>query len=173
MNPTQTKQLTLDLMGQHNLLPHWSFKFDSTRTRFGQCRHHIQEIGISRYLSAMNQTPEVKDVILHEIAHALVGPNHGHDSEWQAKAVSIGASPNKYYDSETVKLANLYDFSCPKCAFKYRANRMPPKNRRYVCRHDLTPLILDNDPQEQAIKQFMLTHGCSREKAEQALTGDF
>ena len=36
---------------------------------------------------------EVRDTILHEIAHALVGPGHGHDAVWKAKCVEVGAKP--------------------------------------------------------------------------------
>lgn len=40
----------------------------------------------------VDQHPEVELIctIKHEVAHALVGPNHGHDAIWQEKARSIG-----------------------------------------------------------------------------------
>jgi len=33
----------------------------------------------------------VRDTLLHEIAHALVGTAHGHDEVWKAKCLEIGA----------------------------------------------------------------------------------
>lgn len=41
--------------------------------------------------------PEVqawKQVLLHEIAHALLGPDHGHDQVWKDKALQIGCRPD-------------------------------------------------------------------------------
>lgn len=32
----------------------------------------------------------VMETLLHEIAHAIVGPNHGHDTVWQAVARKVG-----------------------------------------------------------------------------------
>lgn len=37
----------------------------------------------------------IRDTILHEIAHALVGPNHCHDLVWKAKCLEIGATPRR------------------------------------------------------------------------------
>ncbi len=41
---------------------------------------------------------EVKDTILHEIAHALVGKAHHHDDVWRAKALEIGCSGRRCHD---------------------------------------------------------------------------
>lgn len=32
------------------------------------------------------------DTVAHEVAHALVGPAHGHDAVWRRKAVELGGS---------------------------------------------------------------------------------
>jgi hypothetical protein len=42
-----------------------------------------------------NGAEEIVDTILHEIAHALVGPRHGHDTVWKAKCTDIGARPER------------------------------------------------------------------------------
>ena len=34
----------------------------------------------------------IKEIVLHELGHALVGPGHGHDDEWQAMAVKVGSN---------------------------------------------------------------------------------
>ena len=42
-----------------------------------------------------NGPEEVRDTILHEVAHALVGPGHGHDTVWKATAAQVGARPQR------------------------------------------------------------------------------
>jgi hypothetical protein len=52
---------------------------------------------------------DVRDTILHEIAHALVGPRHGHDATWAARARAIGCSGQRCVspDSPTAPAAWL------------------------------------------------------------------
>ena len=51
-------------------------------------------------LANLNTIEESKDVVLHEIAHALTGPGHGHDWAWKQKCVLVGARPERCYTSE-------------------------------------------------------------------------
>ena len=41
---------------------------------------------------------EVRETILHEIAHARVGASHGHDAVWQAEARRIGSTGRRLVD---------------------------------------------------------------------------
>lgn len=40
----------------------------------------------------------IRDTWLHEIAHALVGPDHGHDEVWRTKALAIGCDGKRTDD---------------------------------------------------------------------------
>ncbi|WP_240917889.1 SprT family zinc-dependent metalloprotease [Phycicoccus sp. HDW14] len=83
-------------MGRRLLREHgldgWSIVADRAKTRAGVCRFGRRQIGISAPLTALHSEDEVRDTLLHEIAHALVGPEHGHDEVWRATAVRIGCS---------------------------------------------------------------------------------
>lgn len=70
----------------------WEVAYDNAKRRAGICRFSDRVVGLSAPLTAMHSEEEVRDTILHEIAHALVGPRHGHDAVWRAKARSIGCS---------------------------------------------------------------------------------
>ena len=70
----------------------WGLSFDHAKTRAGICRADRRQIGLSRVLTGLHGEPEVRDTVLHEIAHALVGVEHGHDAVWRAKARSIGCT---------------------------------------------------------------------------------
>ncbi len=83
-------------MGRRLLREHgldgWTVVADRAKTRAGVCRFARRQIGISGPLTALHSEGEVRDTVLHEIAHALVGPEHGHDAVWRATAVRIGCS---------------------------------------------------------------------------------
>lgn len=68
----------------------WSFSFDSAKRRAGLCNHTLSQISLSRYLSSIHQIDQSHQVVLHEIAHAMVGAKHGHDKKWLDTAKSIG-----------------------------------------------------------------------------------
>ena len=45
---------------------------------------------------------EIRDTVLHEIAHAIAGPEAGHGPLWKATARRIGATPRaKTYDGQS------------------------------------------------------------------------
>ena len=71
MDPAHAQQLAHDLMRLHNLPPEWSFKLDRSKVCFGKCYYSKKQISLSRYLVELNDEEEVRDTILHEIAHAL------------------------------------------------------------------------------------------------------
>jgi predicted SprT family Zn-dependent metalloprotease len=56
------------------------------------------------------------DTPLHEIAHAWVGPKHGHDRVWKATAEAVGCRPQRCYSAQAVRvLFARYRFECPAC----------------------------------------------------------
>lgn len=79
----------------------WVFVWDTKAIkRYGQCRYRKREIGITQKLALINDFERTQDVVLHEIAHALVGAGHGHNQVWKDKCVEIGANPQQYYYSK-------------------------------------------------------------------------
>jgi len=55
-----------------------------------QCVYEEKLIIVTERHTKLSTPAEIRDTILHEIAHALVGPL-GHDNAWAAKATEIGA----------------------------------------------------------------------------------
>ncbi|MGA8258334.1 MAG: SprT-like domain-containing protein [Nocardioides sp.] len=84
----------------HHLPPSWTLEYDSAKRRAGICRFDRKIIGLSAPLTAVHSEAEVRDTILHEIAHALAGPGHGHDKTWRKIAVLIGSDGNRCFTSE-------------------------------------------------------------------------
>ena len=79
------------LLNEHGL-SHWNVTFDRAKRRAGSCRYKSSTITLSKHLVQLYTVDQVRETILHEIAHALVGPTHRHNATWQAKAREIGAS---------------------------------------------------------------------------------
>ena len=86
-------------MGERLLLLHgrraepgapWSFGFDLATTRAGVCRYRERRIDLAVSYCLAASRAEIEDTILHEIAHAIVGPGHNHDAVWKDQAREIG-----------------------------------------------------------------------------------
>ena len=135
MNLQQAKKLAIEQMDKHGLLDlGWSFEYDNAKSRFGVCRYRLKVIGLSMPLVSANEEAAVRDTILHEIAHALVGTGHGHDSVWKAKCREIGAKPERCYSSEdTNVIAGKYRAVCGGCGKTHSRHKRLPKGRRYAC----------------------------------------
>lgn len=116
------------LLSEHGL-SNWSFQFDDASRRAGCCDYDTNVISLASQFALAATPAEVRDIILHEIAHALVGPRHNHDSVWKATARSIGCTADRCH---SVSFApSKYIVSCPRCGWHERANR---KERRLVCK---------------------------------------
>lgn len=98
--------LSNQLLKQHGLYEAgWRFTWlKSTRT-LGLCMHRKKLIGYSRHWTS-RPDGEIRNTILHEIAHALAGVGHGHGPVWKRMAREIGAIP--------VRCAAVDDSLCSK-----------------------------------------------------------
>ncbi|MGE3541969.1 MAG: SprT-like domain-containing protein [Candidatus Tectimicrobiota bacterium] len=76
----------------------WSFQFDHATTRAGCCQYDLRVISLAEAYAQSATDEAIADAILHEIAHALVGPAHGHDAVWRAQAQSLGCSGRRCHD---------------------------------------------------------------------------
>jgi len=56
----------------------------------GMCDHRTKSIILNAHHCDIHDDVEVKNTILHEVAHAIVGNGHAHDDVWAAKAKEIG-----------------------------------------------------------------------------------
>ena len=79
-------------MDEHGLGA-WTFAFLEAERRLGDCHFRDRVIRIGRAHALDASDAEIRDTILHEIAHALAGPEARHGPEWKATARRIGATP--------------------------------------------------------------------------------
>jgi predicted SprT family Zn-dependent metalloprotease len=124
-------QWASDLMLQHGLID-WTFQLDRAKRRAGRCSPRRKVISMSSYYVIHNSDEELRDTMLHEIAHALAGCENGHNHIWKAKCIEIGAKPERCFDGTKVKMPKgCYEAICGKCNAKYHKHRKV--KRRYVC----------------------------------------
>ena len=127
MDLNKAEELCIELMNKHGL-SHWKFQYDNSIRRFGVCKYNTYNesgvIGLSKKLVAVNEEKQVRDTILHEIAHALTR-GHGHDAVWKAKCIEIGAKPERCYSSKDTNIAEMrYQAVCGGCGRKHQKSRM-------------------------------------------------
>ncbi len=104
-------RLASELLGKHGL-EEWSVGLDRAKRRAGACHHAPRVISLSRPLTQLHDEVEVHETILHEIAHALVGPKHGHDETWRRAALAIGSTGRRCVSDEAPKLAGKFIGRC-------------------------------------------------------------
>jgi predicted SprT family Zn-dependent metalloprotease len=129
---SDVKILAESLLKEHGLSNRgWIFDFDNALGRCGVCKHRSRKIQLSKHYSNLNIETNVKDTILHEIAHALVGPGHGHNHIWRAKAIEIGCKGFRCKSEEThegfVRTPSKYIGTCNACKNTYFRNRLPKR----------------------------------------------
>ncbi|WP_182353066.1 SprT-like domain-containing protein [Flaviflexus huanghaiensis] len=93
MELAAASHLATTLIASHGL--DWEFRWDHARRRAGQANFTARRITLSKHLTELCTEEQVRQTVLHEIAHALVGPGHGHDAQWKRMARHIGADPRR------------------------------------------------------------------------------
>ncbi len=143
MEVTAALAIGRSLLREHGL-DGWQIVADGAKTRAGVCRFGRRQIGISAPLTALHDEAEVRDTILHEIAHALVGPQHGHDAVWRAKAVEIGSSGERCTSPDAPRVIGDWVGRCP-AGHQRSRHRAPTRlvscghcSARFDVRHLLT-----------------------------------
>lgn len=99
------------------------------RSTLGRCRYTPKWIELSVPFIEANDADVVEQVILHEIAHAIVGWGHGHGRLWKAKARELGVR-NPASCTEA-KVPPRWVGHCPACDRRFERQRLV--KRRLSC----------------------------------------
>ncbi len=73
----------------------WKIEIDRAKKRLGCCHASQKMISFSRHFIRLNGVEEMRDTILHEVAHALTPKDRGHGRAWRIMAAKIGAVPRR------------------------------------------------------------------------------
>lgn len=96
----RVREIAAELFAQHLAGQGWTFGFDNARRRAGACHFGSKKITLSRHLAARYDEQEVRQTLLHEIAHAFAGPRAGHGLRWKRAAAAVGYKGGIAHDAD-------------------------------------------------------------------------
>ncbi len=121
---SEIKGIALDLMEVHGLIGKgWAFDTDKATRRAGCCDFSRKKISISATFGQKVSIDELTDSVLHEIAHALAGKQHNHDSMWQQTAKDIGCKALRCHKIKFSR--SKYTLTCQNGCFKQERMKRP------------------------------------------------
>lgn len=134
MNLAELRTLANSEIARFNLQG-WTFEFNNNKTRLGVCKYTKKRIEICTYFALHNKDSLVLDTLKHELAHAIVGPGHGHRRVWQVKAIELGAVPKACKnDPDVIMKIGDWQSICPNCSHVFHLHRRPKRLDGWNCR---------------------------------------
>lgn len=103
----------------------WKIVWDSAKRRAGACNHSKKTLSFSKSLMPLYPKDVQRDVVLHEVAHALAGPKAAHGPKWKQKARAIGASPKALLPGWLPASPAKWVGHCPRCGQARHLHRSP------------------------------------------------
>lgn len=92
MTREQAARLTRDTLDKAGLSD-WHVRMSSVESGYlGLCVHKDKCIILNALHIDIHPDPEIENTVRHEVAHAVLGPGHGHNEVWQAKARELGCT---------------------------------------------------------------------------------
>jgi SprT-like family len=127
MDLRSAMSLAEELRAAHGLVG-WRICLDRAKTRAGLCDHRDKVIALSGYLMQLYSPDQVRDTILHEVAHALAGPQHHHDDVWRQTALRLGCSATRCVPPDAPRTATPWVGECGS-GHSVGAHRQPQRVR--------------------------------------------
>jgi hypothetical protein len=96
----------------------WTVVFESSISRGGRCHHDSKTIGYAVPFMLYASDEQRRNTMLHEVAHAVTGPGHGHDAAWKRLFLRLGGNGSALseYPKEVFTHENfVWLSSCPTC----------------------------------------------------------
>lgn len=108
MELKDAEALANTMMTEHGLIAKgWHFAFDRAKKRLGACHYWTKKISISKYMAAYATEEQVRQTMLHEIAHALLPHSAGHKQAWKDMAKSIGYTGSRLAENPYITAQRL------------------------------------------------------------------
>jgi hypothetical protein len=132
-DPEGIREWALGVMASFGLKG-WTLKFNKRVRALGICRYWPRKIELSIHLVAAGDLGEIKETLLHEVAHALAGPGAGHGRVWRARAVEVGARPEPCGGEHIKMPAGRWQAVGGGCGSEFQRYRRPRTLLGWHCR---------------------------------------
>ena len=107
----------------------WSVNFAIKDGRAGECNYATQHIGFSTHYIEKASIEQVRNTVLHEIAHVLTGRlPKPHSSRWKTVFKAIGGNGQAYTTPPAAAVASgdyRWVGKCPTCSHEIGERRAP------------------------------------------------
>jgi predicted SprT family Zn-dependent metalloprotease len=148
MNLLLAEKLCKHLMKEWDIDPKWEFCWSNGKRQLGCVKQTkpefveiqraagkkvISKLCLSRHLVRNNPEDEVRDTILHEIAHIKAGHEAGHGPLWKQWARKVGARPVRCA-TQVLMVQAKYIVVCTVCDSVTRKAHKRVKLARRYCR---------------------------------------
>lgn len=104
MNKNDAAKMLKELMIEHGVYPEYTPGWHRKVRSLGTCHYGKKQIQLSEVNVEFMNEQECRNVILHEIAHALAGRRGemGHGMVWKYYATKLGVSTSRFMDLEAM-----------------------------------------------------------------------
>lgn len=145
MNLIEANRIAYSLVAKHLPGQGWRIDWGNSRSAAGRCQYRTKTLQFSTLITREVEEDEFTDTVLHEIAHALVGPGHGHNAVWKRRAKSIGCTGDRTWtNADATAAVAKYRLDCRSntCSFHAFRNRLTKAvETRGRCPECKTPLF--------------------------------
>lgn len=117
----------------------WTIRWNQNLSNAGVCKYNHKRIEISAVIAEYVPADRTWDTVLHEIAHALAGPNAGHGPKWLATCKTLGGSGSvatvlEGDEATRFTMASRWVGKCPNdSTHRTYRNRLTKSARRIAC----------------------------------------
>lgn len=101
-------------MLEDNGLYEWSVKLNNKNTTSAETHHDDKTIYLSKRFLIITDSNNFRGVMLHEIAHAMLGPGFGHGEEFMSMCSKLEVS-DEFSTHGVMMGIGKYVLSCSKC----------------------------------------------------------
>lgn len=142
MDAYSIRQMAQALIRENGLVG-WTFSTNNNKTRVGVCKYGPKRIEVSVLLTKNMTEAQVRNVLTHEVAHALVGGGHAHDAVWARQHRALGGDGKRCQSGITLDTSDYKWKIVDGVTFKTlgHANRKGHRLASSVCTcHRVKPL---------------------------------
>lgn len=140
MSEIEALELARKMMDKHGLHD-WDIKINGRLSRaLGRTFFTSKRIELNKDFVFRNYKWQIEGVIKHEMAHALVGPKHNHNSIFREKCIALKTPPEFHGAISLAKIKKAppkpmrFTANCPTCGHTYQLRNLKA-GTSYYCRN--------------------------------------